>query len=64
VTAADPAADPRAFRVADANGKPLAVFTGDGSAWLMVGAELARLDAGTARKLGARLMGAGHRFLG
>jgi hypothetical protein len=60
----DPAsADPHAWRAADADGKPLAVFVGDGSVWVRVGGELARLDAATARHLGGRLMGAGQRKL-
>ncbi len=54
--------DPRAFRMADADGKPIVVFAdADGNAWLDVGGELARLDQHQAHKLGARIMGAGHR---
>lgn len=61
----DPAAeDPRAFRMADADGKPLAVFVGDGSAWLDVHGELARLGRVQAEKLGGRLSGAAQRALG
>lgn len=62
----DPAsADPRAFRMADSDGKPLAVFTdGEGSVWLDVHGELARLDRVQAMKLGGRLGGAAQRALG
>jgi GntR family transcriptional regulator len=63
--APDPAsADPRAFRIADADGKPLAAFVGDdGYVWLDVHGELARLDPASAMKFGGRLGGAGKRAL-
>lgn len=60
---ADPGADPRAYRVADADGKPIAVFVGEGSVWLAVGGELARLGPVEAMRLGGRLGGAGNRAL-
>ncbi len=49
-------------RSADADGKPLLVFAdADGNAWLNVNGELARLAPHQAHRLGARIMGAGHR---
>jgi hypothetical protein len=61
---ASAADDPRAFRAIDCDGKPVIIYVGEGSAWLMIGGELARLDAVTAMKLGGRLNGAGQRCLG
>lgn len=64
--AADPASvDPRAYRTQDADGRPVAVFTdGEGSVWLDVHGELARLGEAAAMKLGGRLGGAARRTLG
>ena len=54
--------DPRAYRMADADGKPLAVFVGgDGKVWLDVHGEVARLDPVEAMRLGGHLGGAGKR---
>ena len=61
MSAAD--SDPRAWRALDCDGKPVVVHVGDGSAWLTVGTETARLDAVTAMRLGGRLNGAGQRAL-
>jgi GntR family transcriptional regulator len=56
------AADPRAYRAADADGRPVAVAVdGAGNVWLRVGGSLARLDGHQAMKLGGRLSGAAHR---
>lgn len=61
---ASPGADPRAWRTADADGKPITVFIGDGSVWLDVNGELARLGGTEAMSLGGRIGGAARRIFG
>jgi hypothetical protein len=65
VTRPTSSADPRAYRTADADGRPLAVFIdGNGNVWLDVHGELARLEPVAAMRLGGKLGGAGQRSFG